>query len=248
MKEIDNVEYFDINDISEMFHKKISAEEIRGYFEEGKIKGKKIENEWYANQNAINNFMELLAEERAIMVGPHTIDLSNIELKGRILDIGGGGEGVIGQFKTEQVVAIDPNRSELEEAKSTKDLKIVMDAKDLQFLDNTFDTVTAFFTMMYIPIADHKKVFEEIYRVLKKDGEFVLWDLTIPNRGNNKRDIYGVRLNVKINDKMIESGYGILWNKEQDMDHHSDLAKDIGFKILKKEEEKDTFYLRFRKS
>jgi len=83
---------------------------------------------------------------------------------------------------------------------------------------------------------------------LKKDGEFVLWDLTIPNRGNIKKDIYGVRLNVKINDKIIESGYGILWNKEQDMDHHSDLAKDIGFKILKKEEEKDTFYLRFRKS
>lgn len=248
MKEIDNVEYFDINDISEMFHKKISAEEIRGYFEEGEIKGKKLENEWYANQNAIDDFKNLLVDERAIFVGPYKIDLSNIELKGRILDIGGGGEGVIGQFKGEQVVAIDPNRSELEEAKSTKDLKIVMDAKDLQFLDNKFDTVTAFFTMMYIPIADHKKVFEEMQRVLKKDGEFVLWDLTIPNRGNIKKDIYGVRLNVKINDKIIESGYGILWNKEQDMDHHSDLAKDIGFKILKKEEEKDTFYLRFRKS
>jgi len=162
MKEIDNVEYFDINDISEMFHKKISAEEIRGYFEEGEIKGKKLENEWYANQNAIDDFKNLLVDERAIFVGPYKIDLSNIELKGRILDIGGGGEGVIGQFKGEQVVAIDPNRSELEEAKSTKDLKIVMDAKDLQFLDNTFDTVTAFFTMMYIPIADHKKVFEEM--------------------------------------------------------------------------------------
>ena len=33
-----------------------------------------------------------------------------------ILDIGGGGEGIIGKLKGEQVVAIDPNKRELEEA------------------------------------------------------------------------------------------------------------------------------------
>ena len=43
----------------------------------------------------------------------HKIDLSNIELKGRILDIGGGGEGIIGQLKGKQVVAIDRRESEL---------------------------------------------------------------------------------------------------------------------------------------
>ena len=53
MKEIDNVEYFDINEISEMLHNEMSAEEIREYFEEGKIIGKKIENKWYGNQNTI---------------------------------------------------------------------------------------------------------------------------------------------------------------------------------------------------
>ena len=57
MKKIDNVEYFDINEIinqiREMIHQEISADEIRGYFEEGIIIGKKIENEWYGNQNAI---------------------------------------------------------------------------------------------------------------------------------------------------------------------------------------------------
>ena len=57
MKEIDNVEYFDINEIRdeirEMIHEEISAEKIREYFEEGIIIGKKIENEWYGNRNAI---------------------------------------------------------------------------------------------------------------------------------------------------------------------------------------------------
>ena len=55
MKEIDNVEYFDINEIHEMIHKEISVEEIRGYFEEGIIIGKKIENVWYGTQNAITD-------------------------------------------------------------------------------------------------------------------------------------------------------------------------------------------------
>ena len=53
MKEIDNVEYFNIKEIREKLQNEISAEEIRVYFEEGTIIGKKIENEWYGNQNAI---------------------------------------------------------------------------------------------------------------------------------------------------------------------------------------------------
>ncbi len=38
------------------------------------------------------------------------------ELDGKILDIGGGGEGVIGRLYTSQVVAIDNNQAELDEA------------------------------------------------------------------------------------------------------------------------------------
>ena len=53
MKEIDNVEYFDANEISEKLHKEISAEEIREYFEKRIIIGKKIENEWHGDENAV---------------------------------------------------------------------------------------------------------------------------------------------------------------------------------------------------
>jgi len=55
MKKIDNVEYFDINEIREMIHKEINAKEIIEYFEEGIVIGKKIDNEWYGNQNAITD-------------------------------------------------------------------------------------------------------------------------------------------------------------------------------------------------
>ena len=68
------------------------------------------------------------------------------------------------------------------------------------FIDNTFDSATAFFTMMYIPLADHKKIFQEIYRVLKSNGKFFLWDLIIPNRKSNEKYIYLVYLKVKISE------------------------------------------------
>ncbi len=248
MREINNVKYFDIAEICEMFHNKIKQEEIRDYFEKGKINGKKIENKWYADENAINEFAhEVLLKVRAYTVGPYKIDLSDIKLEGRILDIGGGGQGVIGQFKGEQVVAIDPNKGELEEAPSINDLKIIMDAKDLKFLDNTFDTTTAFYTFMYIPAEDHEVIFKEIHRVLTRNGEFVLWDAIIPNRGDDKRDIFFIELKIKISDKIIDAGYGVSWDKEQGVNYFFSLSKSIGFELLESKEEKDAFYLRFRK-
>jgi ubiquinone/menaquinone biosynthesis C-methylase UbiE len=181
------------------------------------------------------------------IIGPIRIDISEIKLEGRILDIGGGGEGIIGQFKGEKVVAIDKNKRELEEAPSTEDLKIVMDVSDLKFLDNSFDTVTSFFTLMYIPKKDHKQIFQEIHRVLKKEGEFALWELKLPKRKKDDKEKFVIFLEVKIPDKIIETGYGNRWNKELDIEYFSDLAKSTGFRIIEKKEEDKTFYLRFSK-
>ncbi|MFX0000923.1 MAG: class I SAM-dependent methyltransferase [Candidatus Hodarchaeota archaeon] len=249
MKVIGNLEYYSVAEIFEnVFHKRIKQEEILEYFETGKLKGEKIEKEWYANEGAINDFVKnIYLKEKAFNVGLHKLDLSNVVLKGKILDIGGGGEGIIGQLKGENVIAIDPNRKELEESPSKDDLKIVMDAKDLKFLDNTFDTATSFFTLMYIPREDHRTVFQEIYRVLKKDGEYVVWDAIIPNRGTDNRSMFFISLEVNIGDKKVETGYGVSWNKELNMKYISDLAGKIGFKLLEKRDEKNTFYLRFRK-
>src|SRR5512137_2386057 len=95
-----------------------------------------------------------------------TVTVPDFPAEGLILDIGGGGEGVIGQLKGKQVIAIDLMKRELESAPPGPLLKIVMDARDLNFLDGTFPTATVFFTFMYIAPADHEKVFREIHRVL----------------------------------------------------------------------------------
>ena len=82
--------------------------------------------------------------------------------EGHVLDIGGGGEGVIGRMKPKQVIAIDLSRRELEEAPEGP-LKLVMDATDLKFLDRSFPTVTAFYMLMYVRAeADQQRVFREV--------------------------------------------------------------------------------------
>jgi hypothetical protein len=57
-----------------------------------------------------------ISEDRLFFFERQEIVVNNIDASGYILDIGGGGEGVIGRFKGEQVIAIDPNRRELEGA------------------------------------------------------------------------------------------------------------------------------------
>jgi ubiquinone/menaquinone biosynthesis C-methylase UbiE len=93
----------------------------------------------------------------ALLFGPTLFEMQEITVEdfsadGPILDIGGGGEGIIGRMKTTQVVAIDISREELADAPAGP-LKIVMDATDLKFLDGSFATATSFYTLMYIPEA-----------------------------------------------------------------------------------------------
>ena len=107
--------------------------------------------------------------------------LPDFPADGLILDIGGGGEGVIGQLKGRQVVAIDLLKQELDEAPGQPLLKIVMDARELKFTDASFSTATVFFTFMYIAPADHEKVFRELYRVLRPGGTAFVWTPNLLN-------------------------------------------------------------------
>lgn len=186
-------------------------------------------------------------DERLFYIEKQNIDLNGVDLNGRILDIGGGGEGIIGQLKGEQVIAIDKRKDELEEAKDSKNIKLVMDGKDLKFIDKTFDTTTVFFTMMYMPKADHKVVLEEIHRVLKDNGEVVIWDLVIPDRKENEKDIYVVPLAINIGDKTIETGYGAMWKKQQDLKYYLELIETVGFEISESKDYGDTFFIRAKK-
>lgn len=97
------------------------------------------------------------------------------EISGRILDLGGGGEGVIGRVYGRAVTAIDIRPDELEDAPGDFE-RICMDARSLEFPDGCFDAVTAFYFLMYLFPEDRGAVFSEAARVLKSGGRMYVWD------------------------------------------------------------------------
>ena len=175
------------------------------------------------------------------------VSIDPVECEGWILDIGGGGEGVIGRLMGECVIAIDPSKRELEEA-AFGPLKVVMDATNLQFLDDTFPIVTSFFTLMYIKRPQQMKVFEEVHRVLKPGGEFLIWDGILPSSPNNPKEFAAFRLRINLPEVQIETGYGARWPTiTKDAEYYVSLAEQAGFDLVESDHQNIIFRLRLRK-
>ena len=166
------------------------------------------------------------------------------ELSGRILDIGGGGEGVIGRVYGAQVTAIDISPEELAEAPEGFE-KLVMDAGDMTFPDASFDHVTAFYSFLFIPKARHAQVISEIAHVLRLCGELHVWDCEVASA---YPEPFTVELDIDANGEPIHTTYGIL---EKDCVQTADgliaTCETAGLRLCGTERSGIQFYLRFRK-
>lgn len=172
------------------------------------------------------------------------VPVTDFPAKGLILDIGGGGWGVIGQLKGRQVVSIDISPRELVEAPPGPLLKIIMDARSLLFLDDTFPTVTVFFTFMFMAPADHDKVIRELYRVTEAGGRLLVWDVVFPDlRDPMKRYAY-FPVTVALPGKTVEAAYSTyLVPGGQGPAHFEALATKAGFKVAARKAAQQWFYL-----
>ena len=176
------------------------------------------------------------------------LHLSDFDNHGEwILDLGGGGEGIIGMMKGRDVIAIDRRKDELDDT-SNDSLKIVMDMNELNFLDGTFSTVTAFFTFMYIPEDAFEGILKEVWRVMKPGGELLVWDsiFKIPPEDREKKAAV-IPLKIYLPDgRENQTGYG---GPLRDLDESSILtpATKIGFVVLDKKIDEFTYHLRLQK-
>ena len=188
-------------------------------------------------------------EDRLHFFETQTVQVHDFESTGFILDIGGGGEGIIGILKGQDVIALDLRKEELEEAPPGP-LKIVMDATDLKFLDGAFATATAFFSLMYLKSRDdQRRVLEEVSRVLAPGGQFLIWDVSVPQRPEGEeRDIYVAMLQVSVGDRTIGTGYGQPWPPEtRDLAYYLDLATEVGFRVVEQRQDGRLFFLHLQK-
>lgn len=171
----------------------------------------------------------------------------NIEIKadlnGSILDIGGGGEAVIGQIYGDRVTAIDNRQEELDEAPNCCS-KLLMDATELLFPDGSFDNVTFFYTLMYMTEETQRKAISEAERVLKAGGAMNIWDSNIRSA---YPDPFVVDLDIRFSDKEIHTSYGIVKTDNQSSDSINQLLEDAGLCIDSLKEEDGQFHIQCRK-
>jgi ubiquinone/menaquinone biosynthesis C-methylase UbiE len=126
---------------------------------------------------------------------------------GSIIDIGGGGEGVIAQIGESDVTVIDKHQEEIDEARSKSPTSkwVLADATSLGYDTGYFDNATAFFSGMYMSIETFQEVCEEVNRVLKKKGEFWIWDAKI----SENNGLFIIRLSITLpKGKKIRTAYG----------------------------------------
>ena len=165
------------------------------------------------------------------------------EINGRILDIGGGGEGIIGRLYTNQVVAIDIYQDELDEAPIGFE-KILMDATQLKFKDKSFDHVTSFYTLMFMGAADQERAISEAARVLVNGGELHIWDCNILSA---YPEPFCVDVTVCLPNEYISTTHGIVKKEAQNEISITKLCLKAGFVLSYKNCSKYGFYLRFKK-
>ena len=162
---------------------------------------------------------------------------------GRVLDIGGGGEGVIAQVGGSQVVAVDKLLSEIGEArdKALSAHWLAADATQLPCPDGSFTLATAFFSCMYMSSEVKAAVFKETYRVLQPGGELWIWDVLMSARTNG---VFALRLQATLpNQKTVTTGYGVR-AKDQSAASLSSLLQQAGFKTEMSAQHKHWFLLK----
>lgn len=165
------------------------------------------------------------------------------ELTGSILDVGGGGEGIIGRRYGSAVTVIDNRQEELDEAPCSCP-KLLMDAASLAFADASFENVTFFYSLMYMNRPVQSAALADAVRVLKPGGRLLLWDCEITSA---YPEPFLAELDVRWAQERICTTYGIVKPDPQSMEDFLTLCRKNGLTLLKKKNGGGHFYLEFRK-
>jgi SAM-dependent methyltransferase len=155
---------------------------------------------------------------------------------GLILDIGGGGEGIVSRIEGSRVCAIDINMNEIKEAQiyGSSPQWLACSGEALPFRTAVFETTTIWFSLDYVANWEMKRaVMQEAFRVLRKKGALSILSSRIVCR--EARFVLKMRYTLP-DGSVYQTGYGVKGNQGQTMDKIGDIVEESGFQITKRDD------------
>jgi len=160
------------------------------------------------------------------------IKLGQIWKKGLIIDLGGGGEGLVSRIEGARVCAVDIRMDEIREARihNPPSNWFACDGSQLCFHSSTFDAATLWFSLGYMKEWDTKKgVLREVYRVLNHGGIISIKAITIDCE--EERLVF--RADYTLPDGTLSrTGYGLKGQQNQTIETVAKLVCEVGFQLV----------------
>ncbi|MHA2119418.1 MAG: class I SAM-dependent methyltransferase [Candidatus Thorarchaeota archaeon] len=169
------------------------------------------------------------------------ISLKRLDSEGLILDVGGGGEGLVSRIEKQRVCAVDIRMSEIREAQihGAPANWLVGDGSFLSFRDRSFDVVTLWFSLGYMrEWTIKRKVLEEAQRVLKKQGTISIMASKIPD--STDQFVFWALFTLP-DGTVSQTGYGVRGGQGQTMEKVRELIAQLDFNILDIEDHGEWF-------
>lgn len=102
------------------------------------------------------------------------------------LDAGCGPGGTTHAMAGETVVGLDISREQLSRGQRIPTAELVQgDMTKLPFTSNSFDAVSAMYSLIHVPLDDHRTVIEEFARVLRPGGTMLVTEGAMEWTGTN---------------------------------------------------------------
>lgn len=170
------------------------------------------------------------------------IELRRLPRSGQIIDVGGGGEGLVSRIGGARVCAVDIDMNKIREAQihGFSSQWILAGAQTLPLKDSSFDTATLWFSLGFIRDWSAKEqVVDEIVRVLKPEGRISILGATI----DCSEDRFVLKAQFSFPDGPIsQMSYGMVGRQNQTIESVTEVLKQVGFGSLKVED--NTFWFR----
>lgn len=176
------------------------------------------------------------------------ITLNQIQGTGRIIDIGGGGEGLVSRIEGTRVCAVDIRMSEIREARIHDPPAnwFVCDGQTLCFKNNSFQIATFWFSLGYMSDWRIKEnVMKDVHRVLERDGLVSIRASKIDC--DEERLIFRVTYTLP-DGTLSQTGYGVKGNQNQTISTISKLLVDTNFEIVNQVDTNHWFQITARKA